>query len=35
MILQKKIHLSTVLVNEKSLAKDWSTDEDNRWDKLL
>ncbi len=32
---EKKNQLSTVLVNEKSLAKDWSSDEDSRWDNLL
>ena len=26
---------SGILINEKSLAKDWLSEEDNRWDKLL
>lgn len=32
---ENKNQLSTVLVNEKSLAKDWASDEDSRWDNLL
>ena len=27
--------LSTLSINEKSLAKDWLSEEDDRWDKLL
>lgn len=32
---EKEISLSTLLVSEKSLAKDWLSTEDNRWDKIL
>jgi hypothetical protein len=31
----KELNFSTLLVSQKSLAKDWLSDEDNRWDNLL
>ena len=31
----KNEHFANIIVNEKSLANDWLSDEDNRWDKFL
>lgn len=31
----KKLNAISYLANEKSLAKDWLSEEDNRWDKIL
>lgn len=32
---EKEAKVATYLVSEKSLAQDWLSDEDNRWDKVL
>ncbi|MBS1736723.1 MAG: hypothetical protein JSS98_09015 [Bacteroidetes bacterium] len=32
---EKELSFSTLSVSEKSLAKDWLSTEDNRWDKIL
>lgn len=32
---EKDLSFYTLSVNEKSLAKDWLSTEDNRWDKIL
>jgi hypothetical protein len=32
---EKDLSFSALSVNEKSLAKDWLSNEDNRWDKIL
>ena len=35
LVNDKERTFSTHLVSEKSLAKDWLSEEDNRWDKVL
>lgn len=32
---EKELSFSVIKVSEKSLAKDWLSTEDNRWDKIL
>ena len=32
---EKDLSISALSLNEKSLAKDWLSNEDNRWDKIL